>query len=101
MKYDDMLKDDAKHRGAPERGDFWHEMFAPILVVLDVSDSAIVVCCTPKATDKDRWTWDMDKIETIPRDQFATRTKYGNVAPRSHVEFSDYFHAPANKDDIA
>lgn len=92
-----------KHAKSPERGDYWHEMFHPIRVVLGVTSDIVTFCETTKPTSKDRWTWDLSKVNVVPLKDFGPYLHYqsepmkhktwADVAPRSHIEFSDWWLA--------
>jgi hypothetical protein len=75
VNYEDMKRQSQEHRIEPKIGDYWHEMFTPILVVVGVTDDAVSVC-KPKSVDHNHWTWDMDKIERMTRDAFAKYVTY-------------------------
>lgn len=82
----------ARHRLEPKVGDFWHEMFVPIMVVLGVSDDAVTIC---DKVDRGRetWTWDFSGTRKMTRSEFAARPLYGghmgdkcwcDVVPEAH-----------------
>jgi hypothetical protein len=60
-----------KHRLDPQVGDYWNEMFCPIMVVVAVHPDRVVICRKIKSTDKDHWTWDLTKLDTVTREAFA------------------------------
>ena len=81
------------HAINPVPGDYWHEHFHPILVVLEVTKSNVIVCKTAKDAGPDSWEWDMSKIEVLSRKYFSTFLSYknipgyyANVASKSHSE---------------
>lgn len=81
-----------QHASDPQLGDYWHEMFCPAYVVVGRLGAQVVVCKTPKSTDENHWTWDLDKLEMIPVDAFKKRLSYetipghywADVVPEAH-----------------
>lgn len=90
-----------RHALSPERGDYWHEMFCPVRVVLAVGADTVTICETTKGAGEGRWTWDFSKTRTIPKSEFGIGLHYCSeamkhnfvcdVAPRSHREVADCF----------
>lgn len=68
----------------PKVGDFWHEMFVPIMVVIGVSDDAVTIC---DKVDRghETWTWDFSGIRKISRHEFAERPLYRSFAHGDHM----------------
>lgn len=61
---------------APEVGDYWSDMFCPVLVVVRVTDSHVMFCGTIKEVDSAHWTWDLSKLRMMSREGFAKRLTY-------------------------
>lgn len=88
------LELNTKHRLNPEAGDYWNEMFVPVMVVVDVRDECVVVCKKIKNVGDKQWTWDLSKLEKLSREDFANVPLYGtasmgektfcDVVPESH-----------------
>lgn len=76
-----------KHRQHPMPGDFWHDTLSPCYVVVGTVAGLVLFCKTTKDTGKDHWTWDLDKIESLPRHEFAKRLTYGGL--RNHPPAPD------------
>ena len=84
-----------KHAIGPEPGDFWHEMFSPILVVLEVTPDTVVFCRRQEQVGRDRWRWNATLTERLPRDEFSKLLRYqsqamkhkfyADVIPRGHM----------------
>jgi hypothetical protein len=101
MNFDKQYEDNAKHAAEPMRGDYWHEMFCPVRVVLHVTPDIVVFCEKTKATDPNHWTWDLDHVVKVFKEDFGDRLRYGSeamkdkfwawVAPQAHIEFADYY----------
>jgi hypothetical protein len=91
-----------KHALNPEPGDYWHEMFTPIMVVLDVTSMHVVICDGTKPADKDRWSWDYKKIKCLTRKEFNMKPRYDSpklidhfhcdVMPNAHVDVACDYH---------
>jgi len=60
-----------QHSFDPQPGDFWQEMFAPVAVVIAVSDISVTTLERIKNVDRGRWTWDLEA-----RPEFYTRTEF-------------------------
>lgn len=68
-----------KHRLDPQVGDYWNEMFVPIMVVVGVHPDRVVICQTTKSVGKDHWTWDLAKLDTVTREAFAKIPLYSSL----------------------
>lgn len=96
-----MDEDNTRHAIYPEPGDYWHEMFCPIRVVLAVTPETVTICETTKSTDKDHWTWDLSATKKILKEEFANGIRYKSeamkhkfscdVVPRGHAVFVKLF----------
>lgn len=93
-----------RHLLNPELGDYWHEMFCPILVVVDLYDNVVRCLEKKKAAGQGHWTWDVDKVSEYNKSEFAAKLRYGgdgdlanktwcDVSPRGHKVFSDHVRA--------
>ena len=67
-----------KHFNYPEIGDYWHEMFCPYFIVLDIFQDKFWICDIRKEVDKDHWTWDLEKSKLVDKSYF-NRVKYDTV----------------------
>lgn len=67
-----------KHAKNPCVGDYWHEMFVPQRVVVDVTKFAVVTCESTKDVGNDKWTWDLSKLKSYTRKQFLESGRYGS-----------------------
>ncbi len=63
-KRDRKLQNDLNLRAAshPEVGDYWHERFAPILLVVLVRNGQVVCLHKTKDHDDNKWSWDYDSV---------------------------------------
>lgn len=74
----------AKHRAAPEPGDYWNEMMAPHLLVLSrTADGRVLVITDTKDVDFG-WMWDFDKARIVTLDEMTEATRYCFCYPRFH-----------------
>lgn len=81
-----------KHSADPQPGDYWHEMFCPIAVVVArIGKLNVLVCKKTKAADHNSWTWDLDSLDVMKIQDFETWLRYSNhdgfwadCAPESH-----------------
>ena len=79
MNHDEQLQLNLKHRKKPQAGDYWHEMFCPVLLVLDVGPRCVVFLEKKKDVDGRRWTWDTKDISALSPKQFAKRITYSTM----------------------
>lgn len=77
-----------KHRLDPRIGDYWHEMFTPIMVVIAVHPDRVMICKTIKSVAKDHWTWDLTKLDTVTREEFSAIPLYehGDMGEKTHCD---------------
>lgn len=68
-----------KHLDDPQPGDYWHEMFCGICVILKRIRNQVVLCRTKKSIDKDHWTWDLDRLEIMTLDDFKAWLSYNSI----------------------
>lgn len=68
-----------RHAVKPKPGDYWHEMFCPICVVLEIDDDCIIYCDKTKPTDEQHWTWDLEKTDIKTVDEFKEWLSYGTI----------------------
>lgn len=76
------------HCEKPEPGDYWHEMFSPVALVLAVS-AYHVAFLKHTNNDKDGWTWDTSKVDAMTPAEFAKFLKYGGSGPLSQKTCGD------------
>ena len=70
---------DEKHFENPSIGDFWHEMFCPYFIVLDIVKDKYWICDKRHAVDKDYWTWDLKKSRIVDKSYFD-KVKYNDIS---------------------
>ena len=56
-------------------GDYWHEMFTPICVIVERFKNHVVIC-KEKITYEESWTWDLDKLEIMSLENFKKWLTY-------------------------
>ena len=76
MDWDVQKRLDDEHAKNPVPGDYWNEMFVPICVVTKVSEEHVWICRSTIDVDRNHWMWDMEKIECMPRAEFAQWLSY-------------------------
>lgn len=62
----------------PKPGDFWHEMFSPYFIVVDVKQDKITVLNTVIHGD-DGYYFDYDKPVVVDREWMEKRVKYETI----------------------
>jgi hypothetical protein len=71
-----------RHAKNPQPGDYWHEKFIPVLVVLNVDrENKLVTYCRKTILGEDYWHgdwhWELNDTETVRVDRFARYLAYG------------------------
>lgn len=93
MTYDYEQKKLENQQGLenPRIGDYWHEMFCPYFLVVDVKDDDItVLSClggiytrkhelNAKIDTKDGWTFDLSKSMVVNREWMTKAVKYESI----------------------
>lgn len=88
-----------QHAKTPKVGDYWSDHFVPVCVVLEVGKVGITLCRKTKDTDENHWTWDLDELELMTRNDFDKWLQYGGstsgywawVNPEAHKDVVEYF----------
>jgi hypothetical protein len=101
MNIDDRQKLNLKHAVDPRRGDYWHEMFCPIRVVLRVTGETVTFCEKTKEVDSGHWSWDIEHVQVLPAKSFRQGLEYSSmkdkfhadVVPGGHVSVADCYDA--------
>lgn len=61
----------------PKEGDFWHEMYCPVLVVIHVhEDNSLTICEHTKDAGDNKYVFDMSKVRKITREDFVKKIKW-------------------------
>lgn len=63
----------------PQPGNYWHEMFCPICVVVHRLPGYVVVCKKTKDAGEGYQTWDLDKLEMMSLAEFKKWLSYGTI----------------------
>ena len=80
-----------KHAENPEPGDYWHEMFNPVAVVLEVKGDELTICKTTRRHGEG-WTWDLEFCYTTTKQKFKDWISYDNIEGY-WCDVSDHKHA--------
>jgi len=68
------------HASDPKIGDFWSEMFAPILVVVGrPNPDSVLICDKMKDVGERRWTWDLTQCRIMTLEEFHARLRYDSI----------------------
>ena len=62
------------HFKNPQPGDFWHEMFNPVFIVLDVNVKEITIC-EDTINSNDGYSFNLHKVKKVTREQFDKELK--------------------------
>jgi hypothetical protein len=74
--YEEMKQKSNLHAREPKVGDYWHDMFAPIYCVVDVSQFHVTLLTKTVPVGDDRWTWNTDHVEIMTRKDFNDKVRY-------------------------
>lgn len=66
------------HVEYPQPGDYWHEMFCPYFVILEVVDDHVVICEKTKQ-HSDSWSFDLSECKVISRVELEKQVKYSTM----------------------
>lgn len=77
IEYAEKHKKNVEHAENPVIGDYWMEMFTPILVVVGrPAPEKVLICRKTRETDKDHWTWDLERLEVLSLTDFSEYLRY-------------------------
>ena len=93
MDYEQMKVVSDTHLRDPQPGDYWHEMFSPVCVVLEVLPHCIVLCRKIQALPQDKWTWNLAQRETMSRTEFKKWLSYSHSVPGTWAQVIPRHHA--------
>lgn len=93
-----------KHATNPMPGDYWHEMFTPIAVVLDVVGDTVVFCRNTESSGTNHWRWNHKLSERLPKATFAHLFRYetmpdkfhADVVPQGHLSDADAYRSASS-----
>ena len=81
-----------RHAKDPKLGDYWHEMFNGICVVIEVDLIHVTICKTKRSVGMNEWTWDLSNLDIMTHEEFQrwlsydTRPGYwADVIPEDHL----------------
>ena len=71
----------------PQVGDYWHEMFCPYFLIVDIQGDAYTVLCTINDPDTqnakidgvDSWEFDYSKYSVVTKDWIQRKVKYISI----------------------
>lgn len=89
------------HLNKPLVGDYWHDMYNPVCVVVKVDNETddVTICKKIKQVDDNHWTWDLDVTETISKENLKRWLAYSStpnigywadVLPEKHKWVADH-----------
>lgn len=70
-----------KHATDPQPGDYWHEMYTPVCVVLGVAAGMVIYCENTKPASPNTWTWDLSVRQAKSLEDFKRMLEYGPSVP--------------------
>lgn len=72
-----------RHRLDPKVGDYWHEMFSGIMVVVGRTEDAVIVCDKKRSTPDGGWFWDTTTTRKFTLEEFSAYPTYVGLSPTS------------------
>ena len=89
-----------QHARQPIVGDYWHEMFIPVCVVIEVVAGFVLICKDIIECDDGKWTWDLNVLTFMHGEDFYAWLHYGridgcwaDVEPKGHPWVCNYVKA--------
>ncbi len=76
MGFEEQDRLNREHMANPQVGDYWHEAFTPICVVLGRDGDEAILCKRTKEASPNHWTWDLRQVERITLKAFAEWLSY-------------------------
>ena len=73
---DNRADTNARHLQNPKVGDYWHEMFTPILVVIGRGADAVMLCDEIERYKDGGWFWRVSKVKTLSLAELRKRLTY-------------------------
>lgn len=61
----------------PQPGDYWEEMFFPVVVITE-AEEMVTICEKTKSTDDHTWTWDLSQLIILTKAEFVSKLTYGS-----------------------
>lgn len=60
----------------PQPGDYWEDMFCPVLLVLEVKNDKVTIVSKTKEVDQFHWSWDFDKVQVLTVQELIDKLSY-------------------------
>lgn len=68
---------DYQHATHPTLGDFWHERYSAVCVVLEVTPEIVTICKKKINLGDEAYAWDLDHTTEMDRFEFKKWLSYG------------------------
>src|SRR6266487_4051314 len=99
--YEEQEAKNNEHIKNPQPGDYWHDMFCPIAIVLAVTEESVTFCEKTKEIDHDYWTWDLSIIKKVWKEDFGKNFYYDSekmkdktwcdVGSKTHIDVVEWW----------
>ena len=94
MDWDKQQELNEQHVKKPRVGDFWHEMFFPYFLVVEVTKYGLIVLDKTKEVDEHHYTFDETKPRVMTKQELRNAVTYttmrdkfvANVIPKKQGE---------------
>jgi hypothetical protein len=73
-----MILDNEGAAMSPKSGDYWHERYMPVCVVMEVDDNDVLLSKTTINYGK-TFSFDYSKVERMTRESFVKWLSYGSI----------------------
>lgn len=78
MEYN-MIDLDQQHLHNPQAGDYWHDRFCPVALVIDSGQFFVAFLHKKKDVGKSHWTWDTSDVATLSKQDFVKKMSYSSM----------------------
>jgi hypothetical protein len=95
-------EENIRRAAEPQPGDYWHECFMPVALVLQAGPFSVSYLHRQKAAGSDgRWTWDTADVATKSRKEFQAWLSYGSIPGTWAAVVPNWKHWSEFADDAA
>lgn len=79
VEFNERRQETESRANDPQPGNYWHEMFCPICVVVHRLPNHVVICKKTKDAGEGYQTWDLEKLEMMSLSEFKKWLSYESI----------------------
>ncbi len=68
-----------QHLHNPQAGDYWHDRFCPVCLVIDSGKFFVAILEKKKDVGTNYWTWDTSEMTTLSKADFINKLSYKTI----------------------